>query len=80
MNTTTRKSEAIAIAVHDMMQGGFKHGPCIQSRPMGTQDSKTWEIEFAYEGETGRSETTDPPSIVLHVNLTTKEVRSVELM
>ena len=34
---------------------GFKHGPCIQARPVGTQDSATWEIEFAYDGETGRS-------------------------
>ena len=78
--TTTKMSEAIAIAESDMVQGGFKHGPCIHSRPIGAEDSTTWAVEFAYDGETGRSETTDPPSILLQINLVTREVRLVDLM
>lgn len=80
MTTTTGKTEAITIAEIDMRDGGYKHGPCIQCRPIGTDGTVLWEVEFAYADETGRSETTDPPSILLQVNVSTREVRSVDLM
>lgn len=77
---TTKKNDVIAIAIEDMIDHGYKHGPCIECRQIGSEDSTSWEIEFAYEGEVRRSKTTDPPSIALRVNSSTKEVSSVDLM
>jgi hypothetical protein len=80
MKVTTKNSAAIAIAEQDMTQHEFKHGPCIQCRAVGSEESAIWEVEFAYEGNTDRSETTDPPSILLEVNLNTQMVRTIDLM
>jgi hypothetical protein len=80
MNSMTNQDQAIAIALEDMAAGKFRHGPVIQSRPLGNSESKFWEVELAHHGETGRSETTDPASIVLRVNVETGEVSSVDLM
>lgn len=80
MTTTTGRTEAVKIAERDMERDGYKFGPCIQCRQIGQEDSFLWEVEFAYDCETGRSETTDPPSIVLKVNVSTKEVKSIDLM
>ena len=82
MTSASKKTEAIAIAFaeSDISSGGYKHGPCISCRPIGAAESDFWEVEFAFAGETGRCETSDPPSIVLRVNVKTKEVQSVDLM
>ena len=80
MSTMTKQDQAITIALDDMEAGKFRHGPVIQTRPLGNSESKFWEVELAHHGETGRSETTDPPSIVLRVNVETGEVKSVDLM
>jgi len=76
----TKQDQAIAFALNDMKAGKFRHGPVIQSRPIGNADSKFWEIELAHYGEHGRSETSDPASIVLRVNVETGKVSSIELM
>jgi hypothetical protein len=62
-----------------MKERGYRHGACLGAiLEAGTSD--LWRIEFAYEGMESRSETTDPSSIVLSVNLTSAEVQPVELM
>ena len=76
----SKRSDAIAIAELDMSSGMYKHGPCIRCDPVGTTNSDYWEVEFAYCGQTGRCETSDPPSIVLRVNVATKDVQSVDIM
>jgi hypothetical protein len=80
MNTWEKQDQAIAFAVNDMAAGKFRHGPIINSHPVGNSESKFWEVELAHYGESGRSETTDPPSILLRVNVETGEVSSVDLM
>ena len=80
MASESQKSDVIAMAESDMSSGGYKHGPCIRCHPLGTDASDFWEVEFAYEGQAGRCETSDPPSIVLRVNIKTKDVQSVDLM
>lgn len=64
----------------DMVSSGYKHGPLKQCHSIGNSESDYWEIEFAYEGQTGRRDTGDPPSIILRVNVKTKEVQSVDIM
>lgn len=78
--TTAARDVAIAIAEANMREGGHAQGPCLDCRPTGSPETALWEVELAYVGEMGRSETTDPPSIVLQVNLTTKQVQLIDLM
>ncbi|TWT98163.1 hypothetical protein Pla108_23200 [Botrimarina colliarenosi] len=80
MSAVVGRTEAIAVAENYMRDSGYKHGPCIGCRPIGPTGTLFWEVEFAYKGKTERSETADPPSIMLKVNTSTKEVRSVYLM
>ena len=71
---------AVEVAERSMAKDGYGHGPCLSVRLMGDSSNDKWEVEFAYEGLTDRSPTTDPGSIVLLVDLKTEEVTTVELM
>jgi hypothetical protein len=79
MSTTTKIELAVELAERMMRTQGYGHGVCLGAS-LQKGETDIWCIEFAYEGLDGRSETTDPPSIVLSVNLSSEEVRSVELM
>jgi len=80
MNATTSEQLAISIAEQHLQSGGFCCGPCIGALSIGSTDTSLWEIEFAHVGLTSRSPTTDPESMRVQVNLTTKEARSIDLM
>lgn len=79
MSTTTKIELAVELAEKMMRTQGYGHGVCLGAN-LEKGQADIWRIEFAYEGLDCRSETTDPPSIVLSVNLSSEEVRSVELM
>ncbi|QDU86891.1 hypothetical protein Pla175_02450 [Pirellulimonas nuda] len=79
MATTAKIALAVEIAERSVAENGYRHGPCIAARMVGATTDR-WEVELAYDGCTGRSATTDPPSIVLKVDLDTEQVTSVELM
>jgi hypothetical protein len=69
--------QAVQIAKEFLTSQGFRHGSCIGVNPLS---QTAWEVEFAYEGLNSRSDTTDPPSILLRVDLSTQNVDSIELM
>lgn len=79
MSTITKIELAVELAERMMKDRGYRHGSCLGARLINGA-SETWQVEFAYEGMTDRSATTDPPSIVLAVNLSSEEVQPVELM
>jgi hypothetical protein len=76
----SKRADAIAIAESDMSAGGYRYGPFIDCRPLGSTESDFWAVEFANPGQTGRCKTSDPDSIVLRVNVRTKEVQPVDPM
>lgn len=79
MSTITKIELAVEMAERMMRNEGYGHGPCLGVRLQnGVAD--LWEVEFAYAGMSDRSETTDPPSIVLVVDLKSEEVKTIELM
>ncbi len=80
MSTITKIELAAEIAERSMANDGYGHGPCLSVRLMGDSSRDIWEVEFAYEGLTDRSSTTDPGSIVLLVDLKNEEVSTGELM
>jgi hypothetical protein len=71
---------AVEIAERFMRKDGYGHGPCIGATLREDVSTEKWEVEFAYEGMEVRSKTTDWPSIVLLVDLSSEDVQSVELM
>jgi hypothetical protein len=79
MSTGTKIVSAVEIAVRHMKDHGYRHGPCLAAKILGLSTSDRWEVEFAYEGLTDRSPTTDPPSILLAVNLSAAEVTPLEM-
>jgi hypothetical protein len=79
MSAITRIEMAIDLAERSMKDRGYCHGPCL-SASLRRGSSNEWEIEFAYEGKNDRSQTTDPPSIVLLVDLNLEMVKTIELM
>jgi hypothetical protein len=80
MSTITKIELAAEFAERSMANDGYGHGPCLSVRLVGDSSKDKWEVEFAYEGLTDRSQTTDPSSIVLLVDLKTEEVTPVSLM
>lgn len=80
MSTITKIELAVEVAERSMVKDGYGHGPCLSVRLVGDSSKDKWEVEFAYEGLTDRSPTTDPSSIMLLVDLKTEEVSTVELM
>ena len=79
MSTITRIEMALDLAERMMRKEGYGHGPFLGvTLQKGATD--LWEVEFACEGMSDRSETTDPPSIVLTVDLNSEELKTVELM
>jgi hypothetical protein len=80
MSTTTKIETAVGVAERFMENNEYHHGPCLSASLKGESGSDEWEVEFAYEGLVDRSLTSDPPSILLMVNLKSEEVRTVELM
>jgi len=80
MSTITKIELAAEIAERSMAKDGYGHGPCLSVRLIGDSSTDKWEVEFAYEGLTDRSPTTDPCSIVLLVDLKTEDVTTLELM
>lgn len=80
MSAISKIEQAVEYAENFMAKDGYGHGPCICVRLKADSIDDSWEVEFAYEGLTGRSQTSDPPSIVLLVDLKTTEVSTVELM
>ena len=80
MRTTTKIELAAETAERFLAKDGYGHGPCLSVRLRSESTDDKWEVEFAYKGLTDRSATTDPPSIVLLVDLKTENVSTVELM
>ena len=80
MSTTTKIELAAETAERFLAKDGYGHGPCLSVRLKSQSSDDKWEVEFAYEGLTDRSPTSDPPSMVLLVDLKTENVRTVELM
>lgn len=80
MSAITKLELAVEIAGQYMRKDGYSHGPCLGATLREDSSNEEWEVEFAYEGMETRSRTSDPPSILLVVNLSTEEVQSVELM
>ena len=80
MSTITKIEMAVEVAERSMAKDGYGHGPCLSVRLIGDSSKDKWEVEFAYEGLADRSQTTDPSSIVLLVDLNTEEVSTVNLM
>lgn len=79
MGTVTKIELAIELAERMLRDRGYGHGPCLGARLIdGSSDQ--WEVEFAYEGLSDRSETTDPSSMRLSVDLTSEVVKTAELM
>jgi len=74
------RDNAIKLAVNFLSNDGYKHGRCLSAEIVSGYDEETWEVEFAYEGLDSRSETTDPPSIVIAVDSKGKNVRLASLM
>ena len=79
MSTITKIELAVELAERMMKDRGYGYGICLGAS-LKDGASESWQVEFAYEGMTDRSSTTDPPSIILAVNLTSEEVQPVELM
>ena len=79
MGTITKIELAVELAERMMKDRGYGHGACLGAT-LEKSATDTWRVEFAYEGMTDRSKTTDPPSIILAVNLTSEDVQPVELM
>jgi hypothetical protein len=79
MSTITKIELAVELAERMMRNEGYGHGLCLGVK-LQNGAADLWEVEFAYEGMSDRSKTTDPPSIVLAVDLKSEEVKTVELM
>jgi hypothetical protein len=69
---------ALELAIGHMKAHGYRHGPCL-SIVSNPTNSRIHQIELAYEGFDARSNTTDPPSILLQVDLATMTVQSAEM-
>jgi len=80
MSTTTKIELAVEVAERFMSRNGYGHGICLGASVKQDAAAENWEVEFAYEGLMNRSPTSDPPSIVLLVNLKTEDVSTLELM
>lgn len=80
MSTITKIEDAVEAAERFMATNRYGHGQCLSVRLKGDSSEDHWEVEFAYEGLADRSPTSDPPSIVLLVDLKSDEVSTVELM
>jgi len=80
VSTTTKIASAIEIAERFMSDNNYQHGACLGASIVGLATGDCWEVEFAYEGLSNRSPTTDPPSIVLAVELINETVKPLELM
>jgi len=76
-NTSTSRERAIEIVFKHMADQGYKHGPVIEAKESTTG---RWIVELAYDGLCDRSETSDPPSIVLSVGQTDSDIKALELM
>lgn len=74
------RDEAIKLAVDFLADDSYRHGKCLSAEIASGYEEETWEVEFAYEGLDERSETTDPPSIVIVVDLKGENVRLASLM
>jgi hypothetical protein len=75
-----KRDDAIKLAVDFLGHDRHRHGKCLSAEIASGYDEPTWEIEFAYEGLNERSETTDPPSIVIAVDFNGNNVRLATLM
>lgn len=75
-----KREDAIKLAADFLGDNCHRHGGCLSADIASTYDEPTWEIEFAYEGMNERSETTDPPSIVIAVDFKGNNVRLATLM
>jgi hypothetical protein len=80
MHHVDQKSSAIGLCLNDLAFNGYRHGPVIRAEAIGSSEADVWEVELAYEGQIGRCPTSDPPSILLHVNTATGDVQCVDLM
>jgi hypothetical protein len=80
MHHTDQKSRAISLCLNDLAINGYRYGAVIRTEAIGAPEADVWEVELAYEGQIGRCLTSDPPSIVLHVNTASGDVRCVDLM
>ena len=79
MTNITNRDQAVSVAKAHRRKKGYREGAYLGAKQICSNENK-WEVEFAHYGLTERSPTTDPESIRLEVDLTTKEVKSIDLM
>lgn len=74
-----KQEAALEKSLTYMSKNGYQHGPCLGISSRGDIDGGRWSVEFAYAGLTERSPTTDPPSIVLLVDIAANVVAAAEM-
>ncbi|GAA5495761.1 hypothetical protein Rhal01_01940 [Rubritalea halochordaticola] len=70
------KEEIIGLAGDFITSSGYKYGAFITMERLGDN----WKVEFSYEGQTGRCQTADPPSIEILVKPDEKTAELLSLM
>ena len=74
------RDAVILMAEKFMAAQGYRHGPCIGADRKFSDPRAVWEVEFAHAGLNSRSDTADPPSITLIVDVNGRTVRAAEWM
>jgi hypothetical protein len=74
------RDEAIKLAEDFIAREGYRHGKCLGAEVRSNCEERTWEVEFAYEGLQERSQTTDPPSIVIAVDFKGQNLKLRSMM
>ena len=75
-----RRNEAIELASAFIINEGNRHGRCLSAQIVSHYKNETWEVEFAYDGMEERSPTTDPPSLIIAVESSSRKANLVTLM
>lgn len=75
-----RRIAAISKAEAWLFNEGHQFGPCIEAKCWATGEEAVWHLEFAHPWLDARSETCDPPSICMYVDLDRDTVRLLDHM
>ncbi len=62
---TDEQEQALEVVKARMASLGYKHGPCLGITRQIYKCGVCWAVELAQPGYETRSETCDPPSIIL---------------
>ena len=78
VNNPVTPEQAITAAEKLMKNEGYAHGPCLGAKQLVASPVSVWEVEFAYQGCTGPSSTTDPSTIELQISINGDDVCFLE--